>query len=638
MWMLVFLRLVMPALPPRPVNFNKARPHISAIARATDAPVEIVTYGVINATKDDRAQSSALAPTSRILDALPFLWATVAALLVVRHAARTLLASRRLALLPRCKTARLTAALKANSGSIEAAETDLVSTPALAGLWRPMLLLPRGLLEKIDDSELNFVVRHELAHAQRRDTLVGFVVAVVTSLHWFNPLVYLSAARFRAERELACDETVLKARVDPAAYGRTILTLLERLPSRSEPALAGSVGMISSRRTIARRIAAIARPAKRSPVGPFVCCVIALAALTGPKRAPAVEAAATTMTTTPPTTAIAPSGDPRDVMTRVYDVRDLVIQVPDFSSDPGNPTTQPQLKREQILRGIMVTLTSTIDPQSWRTNGGDAGSIRELNGQLIITQTSHNHELIQKRFDEMRNARGVQLSVEVRFLAGPKVADQVAEVAPGGTWGGDQAELWTRFLDDAQVKALLHAMQADLQTTLVAAPRLTLFNGQRAYVKVARSAAYVGDVKTNPKSGELEGDVKTIESGVTIDIRASASDDRQMATLELRPKAVSLLDLIPKRWPQSPPGRNDLIIQVPHTLTTSLDTAITMPNDRTAVYRMHPVESPKGAPTTQPVVIQPTVMLVRPVVVVQREMPQKPFPLLSSRSSATTGK
>ncbi len=636
MWMLAFVRLVMPALPPRPVSFFARPAPVRAAVRETVTPQDVVTYGVIDPSTRDRAASPTLAPRSRGADRVATLWLTVAALFIVRHIVRASRASRRLALLPRSNDIRLTAAIHANNGVMEAAETELVSTPALAGLWRPMLLLPRGLLDRIDDAELNFIVRHELAHAKRHDTLVGFVVGLVASVHWFNPIVYLAAARFRAERELACDEAVLREHVEPAAYGRTILKLLEQLPSGEQSMLAGAVGMLSRRRTIGHRIAAIARPARRSPLGPIVCCVIALVALTGPKRgraaaapAPAVEPPAASTT--------APSNDARDVMTRVYDVRDLIIHPPDFSSDPASATTLPTMTRAQLIRSVMITLTSTIDPSSWRTNGGDAGSIRELDGQLVVTQTPHNHELIQKKFNEMRQARGVQLTVEVRILTGAKLRDQLAHIAPDGAWGGDQEELWTRFLDDGQVKSLLHATQADRQSTLVTAPRLTLFSGQRAYVKVTRASAYVGDVSLKPDNIGFEAEVKTIESGMTIDIRATASEDRKLATLELRPKLVSLLEFIPTRWPKSPPGREDLIIQVPHTLTTTLDTAITMPNNRTAVYRLHPQESPRGAPTTQPLDLkEPTLMLVRPVVIVQTEVPQKQFPLLSTRTSATT--
>src|SRR2546423_1617762 len=100
--------------------------------------------------------------------------------------------------------ARLAAEMK--TACPQLVETDLVSTPALAGMFRPVLLLPATLATSLTPGELELVLRHELAHAQRRDVLIGLIVTLIAVVHWFNPLVWLAAARFRAERELACDE------------------------------------------------------------------------------------------------------------------------------------------------------------------------------------------------------------------------------------------------------------------------------------------------------------------------------------------------------------------------------------------------------------------------------------------------
>src|SRR3954465_15299367 len=78
----------------------------------------------------------------------------------------------------------------------------------------------------------------------------------------------------------------------------------------------------------------------------------------------------------------------RDVVTRVYDVRDLIIEVPNFvppDSREQRPAP-PQRTPQQIIRDITTMLTSSIDPLSWQSNTGKLGSIRELNGQLIIAQ------------------------------------------------------------------------------------------------------------------------------------------------------------------------------------------------------------------------------------------------------------
>ena len=50
------------------------------------------------------------------------------------------------------------------------------------------------------------------------------------------------------------------------------------------------------------------------------------------------------------------------------------------------------------------------------------------------------------------------------------------------------------FLDDFQVSLLLRATQASQYSSTLTAPRLTLFNGQRAFVVVATETAYVSDL------------------------------------------------------------------------------------------------------------------------------------------------
>lgn len=137
-------------------------------------------------------------------------------------------------------------------------ESIEVSSPALHGLFRPRLLLPKGFTEKFSVAELRFVFLHELAHLKRRDLLMNWLVVVLQILHWFNPLVWFGFARWRAERELACDAMALEAAGEGQnkEYGRTILHLLD---SFGQPTTApGLVGILEDKRQLRRRIAMIA--------------------------------------------------------------------------------------------------------------------------------------------------------------------------------------------------------------------------------------------------------------------------------------------------------------------------------------------------------------------------------------------
>jgi hypothetical protein len=137
-------------------------------------------------------------------------------------------------------------------------ETDAVDSPALFGLLRPKLLLPTGLIRRLNESELRHVFLHELAHLRRHDVLLNWLAALLQILHWFNPMIWFGFARMRADREFACDALALtrSAGIDRAAYGTTILKLVSDLtPARP---VAGLVGISEGKAHLKRRLRNIA--------------------------------------------------------------------------------------------------------------------------------------------------------------------------------------------------------------------------------------------------------------------------------------------------------------------------------------------------------------------------------------------
>ena len=60
--------------------------------------------------------------------------------------------------------------------------------------------------DPLDLAQLRHVFLHELAHLKRFDIAVGLLTAVVQTVHWFNPLVWLAFRRMRDDREVACDD------------------------------------------------------------------------------------------------------------------------------------------------------------------------------------------------------------------------------------------------------------------------------------------------------------------------------------------------------------------------------------------------------------------------------------------------
>ena len=137
-------------------------------------------------------------------------------------------------------------------------QATFVESPALFGLFRPTLLVPREFSSNLSETEIRHVFLHELAHLKRRDLLLNWVMAIAQTVHWFNPVVWLVFRRMRLERELACDEMALRvsSEPDPKSYGTTILRLLEGVGPR--PALSTLVGIAEEKQTATQRLKQIA--------------------------------------------------------------------------------------------------------------------------------------------------------------------------------------------------------------------------------------------------------------------------------------------------------------------------------------------------------------------------------------------
>lgn len=85
-------------------------------------------------------------------------------------------------------------------------EKEGIETPFVIGLCRPKIFLPPGMEER----DQGFVLEHERTHIRRRDHLVKQAAFLISCVHWFHPLVWLSFYLMCRDMEMSCDEAVIR--------------------------------------------------------------------------------------------------------------------------------------------------------------------------------------------------------------------------------------------------------------------------------------------------------------------------------------------------------------------------------------------------------------------------------------------
>ena len=102
------------------------------------------------------------------------------------------------------------------------------SMPLTWGLFKQAISLP-GDARDWEADRVIAVMTHELAHIKRRDCLVQTLVHVACAVYWFNPLVWMAASASRRDREMACDDYVLRSGTAGTEYADHLLQIARTL-------------------------------------------------------------------------------------------------------------------------------------------------------------------------------------------------------------------------------------------------------------------------------------------------------------------------------------------------------------------------------------------------------------------------
>ena len=162
----------------------------------------------------------------------------------------------------------LRAALRIAGKNVEVCTTRRLDRPSVIGFFAPRILIPDWLLNRLTAGELEQVVLHEAEHLRRRDDWTNLLQKLCLILFPLNPALAWMERRLCREREMACDEGVVRRTQAPRAYAACLASLAERRLTRRAEAL--SLGAWQRRPELVDRVHRILRagPQPASRRGP----------------------------------------------------------------------------------------------------------------------------------------------------------------------------------------------------------------------------------------------------------------------------------------------------------------------------------------------------------------------------------
>lgn len=120
---------------------------------------------------------------------------------------------------------------------VRLAESAIVQAPLVVGYFKPVILIPLGMIGGLSTEQLESIIIHELVHIRRYDYLVNLLQSLLEAVFFFNPFVWIISGIIRREREHCCDDAVIAAYGNRLAYAHALTALEEARLSRAGLAL-----------------------------------------------------------------------------------------------------------------------------------------------------------------------------------------------------------------------------------------------------------------------------------------------------------------------------------------------------------------------------------------------------------------
>ena len=140
--------------------------------------------------------------------------------------------------------------------------TAFLKSPIIVGLLKPCIYLPIHLISDYDESDMRYMLLHELQHYKHHDAIANYLMNLAGVVYWFNPLVWYALKEMRNDREVACDTSVLKMLEEDAYedYGNTLINFAEKVSLTPFPFAAGLGGNMKQMKRRIINIASYEKP------------------------------------------------------------------------------------------------------------------------------------------------------------------------------------------------------------------------------------------------------------------------------------------------------------------------------------------------------------------------------------------
>lgn len=148
-----------------------------------------------------------------------------------------------------------------------------VDSPVAVGFLRPAVIVPPGLLARLEEGERQDVLLHELAHLSRYDDWLALGTSTLAALLALHPLAALVLGRIEREREMACDDFVVARTGAARTYARSLARLHDLRWSTGTRLLAA--GLFGRRPALSARLDSLLRRGRKFSARPSLASLAA---------------------------------------------------------------------------------------------------------------------------------------------------------------------------------------------------------------------------------------------------------------------------------------------------------------------------------------------------------------------------